>query len=110
MSTDGSLPPRLYSLVGQRVRKRRQDLATTQAELAQRIGVTRTSVTNLERGRQQMPLHQLLAIAHVLDVELADLLPTRAELGLTGAPVEVDGQKAPKTAKLISDLQSGDGK
>ncbi len=56
-----------------------------------------------------MPVHQLLSIAHVLDLELADLLPKRAELGLSGHLLEVGGLLAPpKTASLISELLGGD--
>src|SRR6266581_686094 len=66
---------RFYKLLGARIARRRSSARLTQAQLAERIGSARTSVTNLERGRQQMPLHQLLRIAEVLQVDLKDLIP-----------------------------------
>lgn len=47
----------------------------SQDDLAQAIGLTRTSVTNIERGRQPVQLPTLYLIAEKLGVELVDLLP-----------------------------------
>jgi transcriptional regulator with XRE-family HTH domain len=41
----------------------------TQAELAARLGLGRTSVTNLESGRQNLPLSLLPDIANALGIE-----------------------------------------
>src|SRR5260370_19597811 len=71
---------RFYLLLGRRIAERRNASKLTQAQLAERIGSARTSVTNLERGRQQMPLHQLLRIAEVLEVDLKDLIPSSNEV------------------------------
>jgi transcriptional regulator with XRE-family HTH domain len=95
----------LYEALGKRVRELRQD-RFTQAELAALLDMSRTSVTNLERGRQRIPLHQLLRIADALGCELGELLPTREALGLsTGGreqPVEVVGKVTPSVQSLIS--------
>ena len=52
----------------------------TQTELARRMSASRTSISNLEAGRQHVPLHQLFALSRALDVELPILLPTAADL------------------------------
>lgn len=75
---------RLYRLLGERVRARRTG-RLTQVKLAQMVCVARTSLTNLERGKQRLPIHLLMRIADALDCELADLMPSRSELGLAGA-------------------------
>src|ERR1700736_3457850 len=97
---------RLYRLVGRGVRERRGHLEITQEELGERCGLSRTSVTNLERGRQKVPLHQLQRIADVLDVDLRDLLPSREELRQVGERISVvvDGKTVeaqPATAQFI---------
>lgn len=74
---------KLYRLVGRRIRQLRGN-KLTQEELANLAGVARTSITNLERGRQRAPLHQLMRIADALGCEIHDLLPTMAELDLAG--------------------------
>ena len=69
-----------YLLIGERVRSHRSALGMTQEALAKAAGTARTSITNLEKGLQHVPLHVLLAIAGEFGVEVADLLPKRAEL------------------------------
>ena len=55
----------------------------TQAELGRRIGLSRTSVTNIEQGRHHVSLHQFMRIAVALDVAPEALLPhvSREEAG-----------------------------
>jgi len=85
---------RLYQLVGRRVRTRREALKITQEELAERIHLTRTSITNVEGGRQKVPLHQLLRIATALDTDLRDLIPERHEFQIPVlVSVIVDGEQ-----------------
>ena len=62
-----------------RVRERREG-RFTQEKLARLVGVKRTSITNLEHGKQSVPLHFLLRLAEALDCELAALLPSREDL------------------------------
>jgi DNA-binding XRE family transcriptional regulator len=48
----------------------------TQEELAHRVHLKRTSITNIEKGRQKLLVHTLFDIAAALDVPIADLIPT----------------------------------
>lgn len=70
----------LYAAVGRRIRKVRTDKKITQEDLAGAAGLTRTSVTNIEKGRQKLLLHTLSAIARRLAVPCASLLPDESEL------------------------------
>jgi transcriptional regulator with XRE-family HTH domain len=54
---------------GRSVRRLRQERGMTQAELAARLGLGRTSVTNLEKGQQSPPLSMLPDIASALGVD-----------------------------------------
>jgi transcriptional regulator with XRE-family HTH domain len=65
----------LYAEVGRRLRTARKRARLTQAQLADTINMSRSSVANLEAGRQRMPLHLLIWIARVIHVSPADLLP-----------------------------------
>lgn len=69
---------KFYRLFGSRVRELREERKVTQDELARRVALSRTSITNIERGRQRVLLHQMMEIAEALDAQPADLVP-RAE-------------------------------
>jgi transcriptional regulator with XRE-family HTH domain len=60
--------------VGSRVRAARDAAGLTQEGLAAKIGVTRTSVTNIERGRQGLTLMRLGQLAVALGISLDALI------------------------------------
>lgn len=68
----------LYEALGRQVRSAREQARLTQEELAQRLGLTRTSVTNIEQGRQKIQVHTLYAIADAFGINVEMLLPRRA--------------------------------
>ncbi len=47
----------------------------TQENLAKLVGLTRTSLTNIEKGRQKILLHTFADLASALGVRPAELLP-----------------------------------
>lgn len=47
----------------------------SQAALAKAVGLSRTSITNIERGRQPVNIHTLYAMADILGLDVGDLLP-----------------------------------
>ena len=65
----------LYHVLGRRVRRRREQLDRTQDELAAQVGLTRTSITNIEQGRQKIQVHMLYSLAAALDTAVIALLP-----------------------------------
>lgn len=65
---------RFYAAVGQRIANRR-DGRMTQEMLAARAKLTRTSIINIEKGRQQILLHTLVDIATALNVAPVELIP-----------------------------------
>ena len=73
---------RLYSLIGARISKARTEKGYTQKELSASIGLTRTSVVNIEKGRHRIPLHTLFTVAIQLGKEPKDLIPTLQEIKL----------------------------
>lgn len=69
-----------YCEIGRRIKAEREELGFTQLDLAREIGLQRTSVANIEVGRQHAPLHILCAIAEALGVPVGCLLPTSEEM------------------------------
>jgi DNA-binding XRE family transcriptional regulator len=77
---------KLYRELGRRLKALREDEANagrskmTQADLASAIGLERTSITNIEKGIQKLPLHVLYRMCEVFDVDVSSVLPATAEL------------------------------
>jgi|SRR5215510_7677916 len=71
---------RLYKLFGQKVKKIRERKKLSQAVVAKEVGLSRTSITNIERGHQHVSLHLLYELSRVLGVEIVELLPERTDL------------------------------
>jgi transcriptional regulator with XRE-family HTH domain len=68
----------------------------TQEKLAQRVGISRASLANIEVGRQSVLVHQLYALAEALKLNPSDFLP----------PVAAEEARADWNAMLPEDLNS----
>jgi transcriptional regulator with XRE-family HTH domain len=64
----------LQRRVGARVRALRAGRGLTQLRLAERAGISRPSIANVEAGRQNVSLRQLCALADALGVGVEDIL------------------------------------
>ena len=65
----------IYKSLGRQIRARRLALDLSQEHLAARVELTRTSIANLEAGRQRIRVDTLLDLAAALGVSVVDLLP-----------------------------------
>ena len=100
---------KLYQRVGESVKRRRKEVGMTQSQLAAEVGVLRTSVTNIETGRQKAPLHLLFKICAALEMETREAVPENGQIVRPGnVPVEVDGEvrlMPPKAAEALEHLR-----
>jgi transcriptional regulator with XRE-family HTH domain len=64
-----------YEQFGLRVRRARLDMGLNQEVLGHRVGLERSSISNIEKGRQRVQLHMLLEFAAALEVAPTTLLP-----------------------------------
>lgn len=71
---------KLNYIIGQRVFEFRQEREITQRELANEIGLSRTSVVLIEKGRQNITLQTLYKLCASFNVQPADILPKIEEL------------------------------
>jgi transcriptional regulator with XRE-family HTH domain len=65
-----------YRQVGQNIHEARGKTLSQDA-LALAVGLTRSSISNIEKGRQKLLLHTLVDIASALKVDASLLLPSR---------------------------------
>jgi transcriptional regulator with XRE-family HTH domain len=68
-----------YRQVGARIRAKRQERGLSQESLAIAVGLKRPSLSNIEKGRQNILLHTIHDIAETLNTTVDELLPERAQ-------------------------------
>ena len=72
------MPDKDPHVIGARIARRRHQLDWTQVELAERLGVSPSTVANWERGAAY-PKKKLGKVEHVLGIELDDPEPAEPE-------------------------------
>lgn len=65
---------RFYWWVGSELRKGRNAAGLTQEALIEQIGLTRTSLVNIEQGNQRAPLHRYYQICCILGLEFPEVM------------------------------------
>lgn len=65
----------IYQTLGRLVSERRKRVKITQEALAKSLGLSRASVTNIERGKQPVQLHLIFKIAEILNIGVLELIP-----------------------------------
>lgn len=88
-----------YEALGANIRAKREELNLTQLELGEQIGLSRTSITNIERGRQRLMADQLLSVADALNTNVDALLPIPDPKGSKDAAVSM--HEMPTVSRFI---------
>jgi transcriptional regulator with XRE-family HTH domain len=68
------MPEDLLILLGDRIRRLRKKRGWTQAEMAERVGIDRSFLADVERGKRNISILNLEIIADGLKVSLSQLL------------------------------------
>jgi transcriptional regulator with XRE-family HTH domain len=66
-----------YKKIGENIRAKRKERGLSQESLAKAIGLKRPSMSNIEKGRQNILLHTFCDIVETLDSNPIALLPER---------------------------------
>jgi len=74
-----ALEEKTLQVFGENLRLVRKEKGITQEELATLIGLTRTSVTNMESGKQDTPISTMVKITRALGCDIIDLFPNSKE-------------------------------
>lgn len=106
-------PESIYRHIGAVVRQGRRKFKPrlTQEVLAQRVGISRASLANIETGRQNVLVHQLYALAAALDLAPADFLLPASDSGARAEwdqvlPDDLKPLQKNQIARLLADTQA----
>ena len=100
----------VYKMLGAAVAIRRKEIQCTQAELAERLGMSRASISNIEGGRQKILLDQIYDFVEVLGLNsITDLLPQalpRSSIELSPIPLSREDVTDRQRAQVADVLKS----
>jgi transcriptional regulator with XRE-family HTH domain len=94
-----------YIELGNRLRVKREKSELTQAEVAEAAGISRTSLTNIEGGRQRILVDQLAVICNKLNTTMDDIVPTGA---MKPKKVQDKLTKIPVVASFLQSVAAGE--
>ncbi|MBA7656404.1 hypothetical protein ES703_64328 [subsurface metagenome] len=63
-----------FRVIGQRIKKLREERGLIQKVLASRLGIGRSHLANLERGHEKPGTVMVWALSHFLGVSMADII------------------------------------
>ena len=75
MSENLLLDRNFYIILGNKIRLARKEKGVDQESLAKCLNLSRTSVINIEKGRQRPSIHQIWLMAYHLQFPILDLIP-----------------------------------
>lgn len=84
--------------LGGRVRALRQRQGISQYKLAEKLGIDQGSISNIERGKRSVTIHQVVRLAKALHASTDDIL-------LGGPASPANGNGFPKDRRLVRSLQ-----
>ncbi|MES2863007.1 MAG: helix-turn-helix transcriptional regulator [Bacteroidota bacterium] len=67
-------------MIGQKIKVRREMVGINQSELADSINIGRSSISNIEKGRQLPPLSLMYHICNQLEIDVQSIMPTYSEI------------------------------
>src|SRR5436190_16042498 len=92
---------KLSAAIGNRIKqlRRLQTPEMNQARLGKILGLTRTSVTNIELGKQKITVDTLFKLCEAFSVEVSELVPKVSEVAAPARQIMVGGQSYDVPAK-----------
>lgn len=79
-----------YTLIGRRIAGHRKTIDMTQATLAERLDVSESFISQIERGRAKVSLPRLYQIADILCIDIALLVSDGSKMAISGNPSEIE--------------------
>lgn len=89
-----------YIALGRTISRLRLETKKSQEELAKKVGISRTTLINIENGSQSVSLHVAIAISQVLRCDLMSMLPSKEEY----EKVDIAGGLPPEAAGVVEEV------
>ncbi|WP_421945519.1 helix-turn-helix domain-containing protein [Pedobacter sp.] len=86
-----------YKKLGVSIKRARQRAFLKQEYVAYQLGLTRTSLVNIEQGNQKIQVHALVQLAEILNISLNELIPSTLDV----SKVSLDKKSETKLTKEL---------
>ena len=96
---------RFYRDLGSNIRKIRELKKISQVALAEALSLNRTSITNIENGKQRILVHTLCQMAVFMKVEISNLIPSMKSEQTAEESIDLFGARF-KSPETINKIQS----
>ncbi|MBQ6626511.1 MAG: helix-turn-helix transcriptional regulator [Ruminococcus sp.] len=84
--------------IGEKIRLCRKNCGLSQQQVANALGIDRTTVGGYESGRRQVKLTTITKLAHIFRVDVSDILPAES----SEVPVKDDPDFSPSLKPIYS--------
>lgn len=92
---------RLYKEIGQRLRGHRRRVKRSQGEVAEALGIVRSSLANIEAGRQRLTIHTLYRICAELNISASEALPSVSDFVMHTPVSAIAPEHLPELAQAV---------
>jgi len=94
----------LYHELGSRIAKIRKAHNLNQEDFGYKFKLSRTSVVNIEKGRQRPSIHLLYDIKRTLKIKIGDLIPDTFLSSEHDTQAKIENSVSPEVSKRLLDL------
>ncbi|MEO1019441.1 MAG: helix-turn-helix transcriptional regulator [Pseudomonadota bacterium] len=100
---------RLYQVIADQLKAVRKKNKLTQSDMAEILGLERTSVTNIELGKQRPGVHILYRCCEYFGIPISKFLPTVNSVALADLPPEAARILEQKRRQKSADFNVDEG-
>lgn len=98
---------RLFKLLGMNIRTLRENLRLNQSEFGDKFGLSRVSISNIEKGKQRPPLQFIFEIIKEYDLSYDDILPYYHDFQFSSNEEIHSTDNLTKTRSFIDKVRKG---
>jgi transcriptional regulator with XRE-family HTH domain len=91
----------MHTYIGKKIKELRRKEKLTQSSLGELLGLTRTSIINIEAGKHHLSIEKLYILCSLFKVEYSFILPEIKPVNLESSTLEIVKVKLKKVYKKV---------
>jgi transcriptional regulator with XRE-family HTH domain len=91
-----------YRELGRRLHTARKEKRISQEAIGNAAGLTRSSIANIEKGRQPVQVHALCRMAAAIGIEITELIPKIPKVSLDHLPNDLRPEERKSMLRILA--------